>query len=114
MAAMKAPLGQSNEPLTLNPAQRMLSHGASSSLGTPRTPPPSYGSTVTVLSIDGGGVRGIIPGTILAFLEKKLQVINQQVSSTNIMFLHVHASKELYAVARFSSHKNRRSMRTTP
>jgi patatin-like phospholipase/acyl hydrolase len=27
-----------------------------------------------VLSIDGGGVRGIIPGTILAFLEEKLQV----------------------------------------
>ncbi|XP_047061205.1 patatin-like protein 2 [Lolium rigidum] len=77
MAAMKVPLGQSNEPLTLNPAQRMLSRGASSSLGTPRTPPPSYGSTVTVLSIDGGGVRGIIPGTILAFLEKKLQEIDE-------------------------------------
>lgn len=29
---------------------------------------------VTVLSIDGGGIRGIIPGTILAFLESKLQV----------------------------------------
>jgi hypothetical protein len=38
------------------------------------SPPPSYGSIITVLSIDGGGVRGIIPGTILAFLEKKLQV----------------------------------------
>ncbi|KAG1342273.1 Patatin-like protein 2 [Cocos nucifera] len=36
-------------------------------------PPPSKGSLVTVLSIDGGGVRGIIPGTILAFLESKLQ-----------------------------------------
>ncbi|XP_038975347.1 patatin-like protein 2 isoform X1 [Phoenix dactylifera] len=35
--------------------------------------PPSKGSLVTVLSIDGGGVRGIIPGTILAFLESKLQ-----------------------------------------
>jgi patatin-like phospholipase/acyl hydrolase len=29
---------------------------------------------VTVLTIDGGGIRGLIPGTILAFLEKKLQV----------------------------------------
>lgn len=29
---------------------------------------------VTVLSIDGGGIRGIIPGTLLAFLESKLQV----------------------------------------
>ncbi|KAK9902897.1 hypothetical protein M0R45_001412 [Rubus argutus] len=28
---------------------------------------------VTVLSIDGGGIRGIIPGTLLAFLESKLQ-----------------------------------------
>ncbi|XP_038975350.1 patatin-like protein 2 [Phoenix dactylifera] len=36
-------------------------------------PPPCKGSLVTVLSIDGGGVRGIIPGTILAFLESKLQ-----------------------------------------
>ncbi|KAM0876949.1 hypothetical protein ACQ4PT_035837 [Festuca glaucescens] len=77
MAAMKVPSGQSNEPLILNPSQRMLSRGASSSLGTPKTPPPSYGSTVTVLSIDGGGVRGIIPGTILAFLEKKLQEIDE-------------------------------------
>ena len=29
---------------------------------------------VTILSIDGGGVRGIIPATVLAFLEKELQV----------------------------------------
>lgn len=31
---------------------------------------------VTVLSIDGGGVRGIIPGTLLAFLESKLQELD--------------------------------------
>lgn len=36
----------------------------------------SNGSFVTVLSIDGGGVRGIIPGTILAFLESKLQELD--------------------------------------
>ena len=29
----------------------------------------------TILSIDGGGIRGIIPSTILDFLESKLQVI---------------------------------------
>lgn len=29
---------------------------------------------ITILSIDGGGVRGIIPGAVLAFLESKLQV----------------------------------------
>ncbi|CAL5001624.1 unnamed protein product [Urochloa decumbens] len=31
---------------------------------------------VTVLSIDGGGIRGIIPATILAFLEAKLQELD--------------------------------------
>lgn len=35
---------------------------------------PATGKMVTVLSIDGGGIRGIIPGTHLAFLESKLQV----------------------------------------
>ncbi|KAL1824333.1 patatin-like protein 1 [Daucus carota subsp. sativus] len=34
------------------------------------------GKIVTVLSIDGGGIRGIIPGTILAFLESKLQELD--------------------------------------
>ncbi|XP_055803492.1 patatin-like protein 3 [Solanum dulcamara] len=34
------------------------------------------GKTVTILSIDGGGIRGIIPGTILAFLESKLQELD--------------------------------------
>ncbi|KAM1940190.1 hypothetical protein ACFX13_027926 [Malus domestica] len=29
--------------------------------------------TVTVLSIDGGGIKGLIPSTLLAFLESKLQ-----------------------------------------
>lgn len=38
-------------------------------------PSPSHGNVITVLSIDGGGLRGIIPGTLLAFLESKLQVI---------------------------------------
>jgi hypothetical protein len=31
------------------------------------------GQRVTVLAIDGGGIRGLIPGTILAFLEARLQ-----------------------------------------
>ncbi|KAJ7947416.1 Patatin [Quillaja saponaria] len=31
---------------------------------------------ITVLSIDGGGIRGIIPSVILAFLESKLQEID--------------------------------------
>ncbi|CAN6984432.1 unnamed protein product [Brassica rapa subsp. trilocularis] len=38
--------------------------------------PPSWGKLVTVLSLDGGGVRGIIAGVILAYLEKQLQEID--------------------------------------
>ena len=30
---------------------------------------------IKILSIDGGGIRGIIPGVILTYLEKRLQVI---------------------------------------
>jgi patatin-like phospholipase/acyl hydrolase len=36
--------------------------------------PPSQGKLITVLSIDGGGIRGLIPATIIACLEAKLQV----------------------------------------
>lgn len=45
-------------------------------------PPPSKGNLITVLSIDGGGVKGVIPATFLAFLESKLQV-----NSTRLLFL---------------------------
>ncbi|KDP38383.1 hypothetical protein JCGZ_04308 [Jatropha curcas] len=38
--------------------------------------PPTYGNLITVLSIDGGGIRGIIPGTILSFLESQLQKLD--------------------------------------
>ncbi|KAL6316062.1 hypothetical protein AAG906_015569 [Vitis piasezkii] len=40
----------------------------------PQIQPPTYGNLVTILSIDGGGIRGIIPATILACLESQLQV----------------------------------------
>uniref|UniRef100_A0A5B6YTJ6 Patatin n=1 Tax=Davidia involucrata TaxID=16924 RepID=A0A5B6YTJ6_DAVIN len=44
----------------------------------PKSPlqPPTYGNLITVLSIDGGGIRGIIPGTILSFLESELQKVD--------------------------------------
>ncbi|KAG5230941.1 patatin protein [Salix suchowensis] len=38
--------------------------------------PPTFGNQITVLSIDGGAIRGIIPGTILAFLESELQKLD--------------------------------------
>ncbi|XP_010525997.1 PREDICTED: patatin-like protein 2 [Tarenaya hassleriana] len=45
---------------------------------SPKSPlqPPTYGSLITVLSIDGGGIRGIIPATILSFLESELQKLD--------------------------------------
>ncbi|PSR99750.1 Patatin-like protein [Actinidia chinensis var. chinensis] len=38
--------------------------------------PPTYGNFITILSIDGGGIRGIIPATILAYLESQLQELD--------------------------------------
>ncbi|KAI3767378.1 hypothetical protein L2E82_17475 [Cichorium intybus] len=37
---------------------------------------PTYGNLITILSIDGGGVRGIIPSVILDFLETELQKLD--------------------------------------
>ncbi|XP_072997715.1 patatin-like protein 2 isoform X1 [Typha latifolia] len=37
---------------------------------------PTYGNLITILSIDGGGIRGIIPATILSFLESELQKLD--------------------------------------
>ncbi|CAJ2665004.1 unnamed protein product [Trifolium pratense] len=37
--------------------------------------PPSYGNTITILSIDGGGIKGIIPTVVLEHLEKALQIL---------------------------------------
>ncbi|XP_048537967.1 patatin-like protein 2 [Triticum urartu] len=72
---MPCPKLKSLKSLTVNPAAAE-SPESSRLLPTPRTPTPSYGSIVTVLSIDGGAVRGIIPGTILGFLEEKLQELD--------------------------------------
>ncbi|CAI9115770.1 OLC1v1016762C1 [Oldenlandia corymbosa var. corymbosa] len=38
--------------------------------------PPTYGKSITILSIDGGGIRGLIPGVILGFLESELQKLD--------------------------------------
>ncbi|KAJ4964435.1 hypothetical protein NE237_024374 [Protea cynaroides] len=38
--------------------------------------PPRYGNLITILSIDGGGIRGIIPGIVLGFLESQLQALD--------------------------------------
>ncbi|GAB2291388.1 Proteolipid protein 2 [Dionaea muscipula] len=38
--------------------------------------PPTYGNLITVLSIDGGGIKGIVPGILLGYLESELQAID--------------------------------------
>lgn len=37
---------------------------------------PEAGNLITILSIDGGGIRGIIPGVILDYLESQLQELD--------------------------------------
>ncbi|KAI3754751.1 hypothetical protein L1987_54541 [Smallanthus sonchifolius] len=38
--------------------------------------PPAFGNLITVLSIDGGGIRGLVPAIILEFLETELQKLD--------------------------------------
>ncbi|XP_012855797.1 PREDICTED: patatin-like protein 3 [Erythranthe guttata] len=49
---------------------------ASSSSSLKKILPPTNGNLVTILSIDGGGIRGIIPAKILEFLESELQKLD--------------------------------------
>uniref|UniRef100_A0A7N0UDH6 Patatin n=1 Tax=Kalanchoe fedtschenkoi TaxID=63787 RepID=A0A7N0UDH6_KALFE len=37
---------------------------------------PAYGSLITILSIDGGGIRGLIPAIVLEYLEAQLQELD--------------------------------------
>ena len=41
-----------------------------------KLPPPTYGNAITILNIDGGGIKGILPTVLLRNLEKALQVID--------------------------------------
>jgi hypothetical protein len=56
---------------------------------TVQQPPPSQGRLITVLSIDGGGIRGLIPATIIACLEAKLQV---KITTLIFAFRKLHQS----------------------
>ncbi|WJX86287.1 hypothetical protein P8452_68616 [Trifolium repens] len=39
-------------------------------------PPSSYGNTITILSIDGGGIKGIVPSVVLQHLENALKIVS--------------------------------------
>jgi len=41
---------------------------------TQRLPPSNNGNLITILSVDGGGIKGIIPATVLIHLDKALKV----------------------------------------
>ncbi|ESW28807.1 hypothetical protein PHAVU_002G019700 [Phaseolus vulgaris] len=43
---------------------------------SPEIPVSKYENFITVLSIDGGGIRGIIPSVLLAYLESQLQELD--------------------------------------
>ncbi|KAH0684917.1 hypothetical protein KY285_022637 [Solanum tuberosum] len=47
-----------------------------SSSGSFKLQPPINGKFITILSIDGGGIRGLIPATILEYLESQLQELD--------------------------------------
>ncbi|XP_059279286.1 patatin-like protein 2 [Lycium ferocissimum] len=47
-----------------------------SSGGSFKVQPPTYGKLITILSIDGGGIRGIIAATVLEYLESQLQELD--------------------------------------
>jgi hypothetical protein len=55
--------------------------------------PPKSGNLITVLSIDGGGIRGILPGVILAYLEAQLQVIYR------LIYIYIYISRIFIAKA---------------
>ncbi|KAM0859008.1 hypothetical protein ACQ4PT_047479 [Festuca glaucescens] len=60
----------------LSGAEPKLSMSSNADETMTSCPPPSMGQLITVLSIDGGGIRGLIPSTILACLESKLQELD--------------------------------------
>ncbi|PWA38801.1 PATATIN-like protein 5 [Artemisia annua] len=51
----------------------MTSETTTATSSISRIRPPCFGNLITILNIDGGGIRGIIPGVILQSLESELQ-----------------------------------------
>lgn len=58
---------------------------------TQKLSPPVYGKKISILSIDGGGIKGIIPATVLDHLDKALKV-NIKTTLLILDAHHTHAS----------------------
>jgi len=61
--------------------------------------PENQGDFITILSIDGGGVRGIIPSEVLSVLEAKLQVILLSQHSCSYFPSSILYTRELHVVS---------------
>jgi hypothetical protein len=55
------------------------------------------GKRITILSVDGGGVRGLIPATILAELEGKLQVLTPSPARSLVYSQHSFSPQQFFS-----------------
>ena len=72
--------------------------------------PPTHGNLIIVLSIDGGGIKGIIPGIILSFLESELQVIILLYTSQLAHVIYVYKVEILVFNLKFLFNRKRKSI----
>ncbi|XP_037418787.1 patatin-like protein 4 [Triticum dicoccoides] len=102
-------------PLPRRPLAEILEEGSSSFQETetettprPRLPPTRYGELITVLSIDGGGIRGLIPAVVLQKLEEKLK------RDPNVNTENIHIADYLDVIAGTSTGGLIAAMLATP
>lgn len=77
------------------PTAPLQDQGSPEPTPRPRLPPPKFGELITVLSIDGGGIHGLIPTVVLKCLEEKLQVSQPHVSLEMLCYV-VRRSKPVH------------------
>jgi hypothetical protein len=71
----------------------------------PLPPPAEGGEYVTILAIDGGGMRGLIPLAILEFLESELQArphVHCSIVHINITastYIHIYTHTFMYTLS---------------
>lgn len=58
--------------------------------------PPATGNLITILSIDGGGIRGIVPAVVLNQLENALKVNNQLIYFSFFFILSITYTQDTY------------------